>query len=82
MKEQLFRPEVARAKQQSWLGGVSLAQPIVPWVIAVLAFCVVISIVIILIFFEYAQRSKVHGHLVSDRGISVVAVTCPHRPYQ
>ncbi|MBZ2487395.1 HlyD family efflux transporter periplasmic adaptor subunit [Xanthomonas perforans] len=42
--------------------------------IAVLAFCVVISIVIILIFFEYAQRSKVHGHLVSDRGISVVAV--------
>ncbi|WP_139369473.1 HlyD family secretion protein [Xanthomonas axonopodis] len=73
MKGELFRSEVARAKQKSWLGEVSLVQPIVPWVIAVLAFCIVISIVFILTFFEYAQRSKVRGHLVSDRGISVVA---------
>lgn len=68
----LFRREVLEAKRGSWLGSISLAQPIKLWVLAVLA---ATSAAVVLGFFtlgEYTRRSRVEGELVPDLGLSTV----------
>ena len=72
MSEPLFRPEVLEAKRQSWLGGISLAQPLRLWVLAGFAMAAAVAIVLFLALGEYTQRSRVAGQLVPDLGLATV----------
>ena len=72
MPQPLFRPEVLDAKRRSWLGGISLAQPLPLWVLTGFAVCATAAIVLFLIVGEYRQRSRVVGQLVPDLGLSIV----------
>ncbi|HLM54141.1 MAG TPA: HlyD family efflux transporter periplasmic adaptor subunit [Pseudoxanthomonas sp.] len=72
MTESLFRHEVLDAKRGSWLGGISLAQPLRLWVLAAFAVAAAGSIVAFLVFGEYTRRSRVSGQLVPDLGLSTV----------
>jgi len=68
----LFRREVLEARRGSWLGSISLAQPVRLWVLAVLG-AVSASVVLgFLAFGEYTRRSRVEGELVPDLGLSTV----------
>ncbi|RBB65043.1 hemolysin D, partial [Xanthomonas oryzae pv. oryzae] len=44
----LFRQEVLQARRNSWLGGISLAQPVRAWVLASAAGIVAASVVVFL----------------------------------
>lgn len=72
MDEPLFRPEVLKAKRHSWLGGISLAQPVRLWVLAAFALVAAGAIVLFLTVGEYTQRSRVAGQLVPDLGLATV----------
>lgn len=72
MSDPLFRPEVLEAKRQSWLGGISLAQPLSLWVLAAFATLAAISIILFLTLGEYTRRSRVAGQLVPDLGLATV----------
>ncbi len=72
MTEPLFRPEVLEAKRRSWLGGISLAQPLPLWLLTGFAVLAATAIVLFLIFGEYTRRSRVIGQLVPDFGLSIV----------
>lgn len=76
MTEPLFRPEVLEAKRRSWLGGVSLAQPLSLWVLAGFAALAALAIVLFLVFGEYTRKSRVIGQLVPNAGlVTVIAPT-------
>ncbi|HTD28966.1 MAG TPA: HlyD family efflux transporter periplasmic adaptor subunit [Xanthomonadaceae bacterium] len=70
--EPLFRPEVLDARRRSWLGGISLAQPLSLWALTGFAVLAAAAIIAFLIFGEYTQRSRVVGQLVPDLGLSIV----------
>ncbi|HTE51515.1 MAG TPA: HlyD family efflux transporter periplasmic adaptor subunit [Kofleriaceae bacterium] len=72
MSGRLFRDEVLAGRRASWLGGISLAQPIRIWALA--AGAVAATTLVAGYFFvgEYTQRSRVVGQLVPDRGVSTV----------
>lgn len=72
MTEPLFRPEVLEARRSSWLGGISLAQPLRLWILTAFAVCAAMAIVCFLIVGEYTHRSRVTGQLVPDLGLSTV----------
>jgi len=72
MSGRLFREEVLEARRKSWLGGISLAQPVGPWVLTALAVTATALVVGYLIAGEYTQRSRVIGQLVPDLGLSTV----------
>lgn len=72
MTEPLFRPEVLEAKRRSWLGGVSLAQPLPLWLLAGFAMLAAAAIVVFLLIGEYTRRSRVVGQLVPDLGLATV----------
>ncbi len=72
MTESLFRHEVLAAKRSTWLGGISLAQPLSLWVLAGFAVLAASLIVGLLVFGEYTRRSKVTGQLIPDLGLSTV----------
>lgn len=72
MTEPLFRPEVLEARRQSWLGGISLAQPLSLWVLAGFATFAALSIILFLTMGEYTRRSRVAGQLVPDLGLATV----------
>lgn len=72
MSEDLFRREVLDAKRTSWLGGISLAQPLSLWLLAGFASLAAITIVAFLTLGEYTRRSTVTGQLVPDLGLSTV----------
>jgi len=72
MTDSLFRHEVLAAKRSSWLGGISLAQPLSLWVLAGFAVFAATLIVGLLVFGEYTRRSKVAGQLIPDLGLSTV----------
>lgn len=72
MTEPLFRPEVLEAKRRSWLGGISLAQPLSLWVLTGLAAGAALAIVLSLVIGEYTRRSRVVGQLVPDLGLATV----------
>lgn len=72
MSHDLFRKEVMEANRGSWLGGISLAQPIRLWIltaVSVLTAAVVISFVV---FGTYTRRSSVTGQLVPIQGLATV----------
>ena len=68
----LFRKEAIDAQRRSWLGGVSLAQPLRFWILAVFAAMAALAIVSFLCLAEYSRRSRVVGELVPDLGLSTV----------
>jgi membrane fusion protein len=72
MTEPLFRPEVLEAKRRSWLGGISLAQPLSLWVLTSFAALAALAIVLFLTIGEYTRRSRVMGQLVPDAGLATV----------
>lgn len=68
----LFRPEVMQARRQEWLGSISLAQPLRPWVFGLLLFTAALGVGLFLAFGEYTRRARVTGQLVPDLGVSTV----------
>ena len=72
MNAPLFRPEVVQARRQDWLGRISLAQPMPVWVGAMFALLAAGAVACLLLFGEYAHRSRVGGQLVPDLGVSTV----------
>lgn len=72
MADSLFRHEVLEAKRNSWLGGVSLAQPLRLWTLAGFAMLAASAVICFLIMGDYTRRSRVAGELVPDLGLSTV----------
>jgi len=68
----LFRSEVLEAKRGSWLGGISLAQPVRLWVLALIGGLSAAVVLGFLVFGDYTRRSRVTGELVPDLGLSTV----------
>lgn len=68
----LFRREVLEAKRGSWLGSVSLAQPVELWFLAIAGGISATLVLGFLFFGEYTSRSRVGGELVPDLGLSTV----------
>lgn len=72
MTQPLFRPEVMEAKRGSWLGGISLAQPLSLWVLTLATALVATVIVLFVTFGTYTRRSTVTGQLVPSQGLATV----------
>jgi membrane fusion protein len=68
----LFRREVLEEKRGSWLGGISLSQPVKLWVLACFGALAAALIVCFIVFGDYTRRSRVSGELVPDLGLSTV----------
>lgn len=67
-----FRDEVLRARRGSWLGGISLLQPLRLWMLAALAVTLASTVLALLVFGQYTRRSHVSGELVPDLGLATV----------
>lgn len=72
MSQELFRKEVLEAKRTSWLGGISLAQPVRLWVLTTAAVVVALVIVLFLTLGTYTRRSRVVGQLVPSEGLATL----------
>lgn len=72
MSVPLFRSEVLHARRRSWLGGISLVQPLPPWLLTGFAVAAATAIVLFLALGEYTRRSRVSGQLVPDLGLATV----------
>ena len=72
MSQGLFRKEVLDAKRTSWLGSISLAQPLSIWVLTAFAAVAALCIVLFLVFGSYTRRERVVGQLVPSRGLATV----------
>ncbi len=72
MTDSLFRPEVLEVKRRSWLGSISLAQPLSFSLLTGAALLAAAAVVLFLIFGEYTRRSRVAGQLVPDLGLATV----------
>ena len=72
MAESLFRKEVLEAKRTSWLGPISLAQPLPAWGLTAFAVVAAASILLFLIFGTYTRRTRVVGQLVPVEGLATV----------
>jgi hypothetical protein len=59
-----FRKEVLDARRQSWLGNISLAQPLRWQVLAGVAMALATAVLCVLFFGTYTARSRVVGELV------------------
>lgn len=72
MSGTLFRREALEARRTSWLGGISLAQPIRLWVLTAFAASAALAVVLFLVFGTYTRRSTVTGQLVPVQGMATV----------
>jgi len=72
MSQGLFREEVMQARRTSWLGGISLVQPLQAWVFASAAAIAATSVVVFLCIGTYTHRSTVTGQLVPTKGLATV----------
>ena len=72
MSQELFRREALEARRTSWLGAISLAQPLQLWLLTVLAVLAALAIVAFLVLGTYTRRSSVAGQLVPTRGLATV----------
>jgi Multidrug resistance efflux pump len=72
MPQGLFRQEVLEARRTSWLGGISLAQPVPFWVLTSAAASLALTVALFLTLGTYTRRSHVVGQLVPDLGLSTV----------
>lgn len=69
---ELFRREVLEARKGSWLGDISLSQPVRLWVLSGFSALAAVAIFSFVFFGEYSRRSRVSGELVPDLGLSTV----------
>lgn len=72
MASDLFRKEALEAKRTSWLGGISLSQPLRHRVVAASAALIALVVVLFLTFGTYTRRSTVIGQLVPTKGLALV----------
>ena len=72
MPQSLFRQEFLEAKRGSWLGGISLAQPLQLWVLTVAAVMIATTVILFVSFNTYTRRSTVTGQLVPTQGLATV----------
>lgn len=72
MSQGLFRKEVLDAKRTSWLGSISLAQPLSLWVLTVFAAAAALAIILFLVLGSYTRRERVTGQLVPSRGLATI----------
>ena len=72
MTQGLFRAEVLTARRTSWLGGISLAQPLRLWVLTWAAVAAAAVIIAFVTFGTYTRRSTVPGQLVPTQGLAAV----------
>ena len=72
MSGRLFRAEVLESRRASWLGGISLAQPIRTWILAGAALTATALVAAYFFLGEYTQRSRVAGQLVPNLGVSTL----------
>ncbi|CRD46567.1 HlyD family secretion protein [Stenotrophomonas thermophila] len=68
----LFRREAIDARRDSWLGTISVSQPLKLWVLMLISLAAAIGIISIGWFGEYSKRSRVTGQLVPDLGLATV----------
>ncbi len=66
---QLFRPEVAEAQRQSWLGQVQLVRPLSLTLFSLGVLCLLALVVAFLFFGEYTRKARIDGVLVPDLGV-------------
>lgn len=72
MTQDLFRKEVLEAKRTSWLGGISLAQPLRLWLMTAMAITAALVVALFLTLATYTRRSSVVGQLVPAQGLAAV----------
>ncbi|MFN3703502.1 HlyD family secretion protein [Thermomonas sp.] len=72
MSESLFRREALEAKRGSWLGSISLAQPLPLWAMTAFATGAALAIGLFMTLGSYTRRSTVVGQLVPTRGLATV----------
>ncbi|MDQ2702944.1 MAG: HlyD family secretion protein [Pseudomonadota bacterium] len=72
MSQELFRREALEARRTSWLGGVSLAQPVSIWIMTGAAAVAALAVALFLTFATYTRRSSVVGRLVPTQGLAMV----------
>lgn len=72
MTQSLFRQEVIEARRGSWLGAISLAQPLSLWVLTGFAVAAALAIGLFLTLGSYSRRSQVVGQLVPTQGLATV----------
>ena len=72
MTQNLFRHEVLDAKKHSFLGSISLAQPLQLWLYAGAALLCAVLVLCFLMFGEYTRRTTVSGSLVPNLGLSTL----------
>jgi membrane fusion protein len=65
----LFRPEVAEAQRQNWLGQVQLVRPLSLTVFTVGVLCMLALVLAFLFFGEYTRKARIGGVLVPDLGV-------------
>lgn len=72
MTQELFRREVIDARRGSWLGAISLAQPLSLWAMTGFAVVAALAIGLFLFFGSYNRRSQVVGQLVPTKGLATI----------
>lgn len=77
MSNDLFRKEVMEARRASWLGGISLAQPLRLWVLTLAGMTAAGAIIAFLLLGTYTRRSSVTGQLVTAKGLATVLAPLP-----
>jgi membrane fusion protein len=65
----LFRPEVAEAQRQSWLGQVQLVRPLSLTLLTTAVLCVLALVLAFLFLGEYTRKARIGGVLVPDLGV-------------
>jgi membrane fusion protein len=72
MSEGLFRQEALDAKKHSFLGSISIAQPMPLWVFAAFGLGSALVVILFLVFGEYTRRTTVSGSLVPNLGLATL----------
>lgn len=72
MTQSLFRKQVIDARRISWLGGISLVQPLRLWVLTAFAAVAALCVGLFLALGTYTRRSTVTGQLVPGKGLAIV----------
>ena len=72
MTQELFRKEALEARRTSWLGAISLAQPLRLWLLTLFAVLAALAIIAFLALGTYTRRSSVAGQLVPTQGLATV----------
>jgi membrane fusion protein len=73
----LFRQEVLKARQTSWLGEIAVASPLANWVMLVLTAALGATVVLFLALGRYTRRESVVGQLVPSGGLLGIAAPGP-----